>query len=197
MLSPVFILLLAPRRGMGVFFYQYMPGLDAWRRPIYRPTALQPASYALFTDVVRHYYEQLHNPNSEEALVLILDMASENVRYGGYRPADVEPIGIGKAIFQRHYEGITSGIPKHQTIRFETIVDDGVNCLVEWTSVIHPSGVALGIVSQAGMAAYERDAGGQLASVRICDNLGFEAQIDRSRIRPEDQFVHSERQSSC
>ena len=40
--------------------------------------------------------------------------------------------------------------------------------------------LAKGIVSQAGMAAYQRAADGKLASIRICDNAGYTGEIDHA-----------------
>lgn len=116
-------------------------------------------------------------------------MASDDVHYGGYRPEEIEPIVVGREGFRKVYSGICSGIPRTQYIRFETITDDGITCAVEWTSIMRRCGWDGGCVCQGGMASYERDADGNLSSVRICDNLGFEKEIDRRTVLMEEQFI--------
>jgi len=185
---------LAPQgkmEGMRIYyFYHWIPGTPAYRKPIFRPTHMTWCEPRMMTGVVRYYYEQLHNAYTDEAYRRIMEMASDGVRYGGYRTCEAEPPSVGKHNdYSKHYVNITKGIPRHQYIRFETITDDGLNCLVEWTSIVRMSGLRQGIVSQAGMAAYERDIDGKLLSVRICDNLGYEDEIDRDSIDPDDMFV--------
>ncbi len=181
--------------GMRIyFFYQWMPGASAYRKPIFPASDMAPAPFHLLTGVIRRYYEQLHNPDSAAALASFVDMAANDVQYGGYRPQELEPIIIGKVGFAGAYEGLSKRLPAKKYIRFETITDDGVNCLVEWTSIVRLEAALEGIFSQGGMAAYERAADGSLQSVRICDNVGMEADIDLSTLSLADNYIDLQRQ---
>jgi hypothetical protein len=177
--------------GMRIYyFYQWIPGTPAYNRPIFRPMHNRPTANALMAGVIRHYYEELHNPYTPQALENIIAMTAENVRFGGYRPLEVKPHLLGIEKFSEKYRGDTTRlIPGDFYIRFETITDDGENCLVEWTSIVRKHALSQGTVSQAGMAAYERNEDGKLASVRICDNFGFEKDIDYSLVLPENLFI--------
>lgn len=171
------------------YFYQWIPGTPAYHRPIYRPTFNTPSETHQLSGIIRHYYEQLHNPYTPEALKNIIGMMADDFRFGGYRPFEVNPPLLTMEEFRKKYEHTTSIIPADQYIRFETVTDDGRNCLVEWTSIVRKHALAKGIVSQAGMAAYERNDEGKLVSIRICDNFGWEEEIDYSTVLPENQFI--------
>lgn len=177
--------------GMRLYyFYKYIEGTSAYRKPIFKPQFNAMASTATMTDIIRYYYEQLHNPVSHEACKRIVDMAADDIFFGGYRPSEYqEPCMCKDEAFVAHYKEITGFIPSQQYIRFETIVDDGTTCVVEWTSIITKAGLEAGAVSQAGMAAYDRNEAGKLSSIRICDNLGYEEAINRAMISPKDMYV--------
>lgn len=172
------------------YFHKWFPGTSPYIRPVFRPTHNSPASLSLMTGVVRYYFEQLHNPYTKDALDNIAAMANENVRYGGYRPIELHQPATGADDFRTKYEYTTSIIPRDHFIRVETIVDDGVNCAVEWTSIARDSALVTGIVSQGGMASYERDDDGKFISVRICDNFRYETDIDHSKVSAENMFVY-------
>lgn len=71
-----------------------------------------------------------------------------------------------------------SAFPENYCVRAETIIDDGLQCVVEWTLTVSPKGYAAGRVPQSGVAVYERDRNsGLLRSIRICDNVGKEDDI--------------------
>jgi hypothetical protein len=154
------------------FFYRWADGLGPYRAPIYPPRHASSAEFPLLTGPVRRYYELLNLDDPQAATSGILGTLAPDFRYGGYRPADSEPLIDSLHQLRDVYTAICSGIPSEQIIRFETITDDGNTCAVEWTSVITDRGRAKGIASQAGFAAYERSSDGRLRAIRINDNLG-------------------------
>lgn len=171
------------------YFFKWIPGTPAYNRPIFRPAHNAPTPSFLLTGIMKHYYEQLHNFHAPTALTTILAMTPDVVRFSGYYPDEIKPVALSRTAMEPKYVRITGNIPKEHYIRFETITDDGKNCLVEWVSIVRKEGLMAGRVSQSAMAAYERNDKGELVSIRICDNLGFECEIDRSMIRPENLFV--------
>lgn len=177
--------------GLRIYYFlKWIPGTPAYFEPIFRPAHNEPADPNLLSGVVKFYYEQINNFCKEDQLENIVGMFSENPRIGGYRPEEITPKTIyTKEKVRKKYTTIVENIPKLLYIRFEAITDDGRNCLVEWTSVIRKEGLVLGLVSQAGMAAYERDDKGKLCSVRICDNFRYDDEIDLSTIKKENNFI--------
>ena len=175
--------------GMRIyFFFKFLPNAVAYRKPIFRPSLNKPANPVLMTGVMRYYYEQLHNFRPE-ALDNIMDMCSDHILYGGYRPDEEEPLAEGKKDLRKAYEGICKMIPHKKYIRFETFTDDGLNMAVEWTIVARQSALAEGEVSVAGCAMYERDEDGKMGSIRICDNVGYDLGIDLNSIPQSDMFI--------
>jgi hypothetical protein len=176
--------------GMRIYyFFKFLKGAIAYRKPIYRPRFNNWCEPGLLTGSVRYYYEQLHNFRKDEALNNIVDMSSNDILYGGYRPAEEEPLFKGKGELRKVYEGICANCPHKTYVRFETIADDGVNCATEWTIVVTKKGLAEGDVSFAGCAIYERDEEGRLCSIRICDNAGYDMGLDLNSIPASDIYV--------
>ena len=173
------------------YFYQFLPGAVAYRPPVFRPNVMKPAEPALMTGVMRYYYEQLHNFRKDEALENIMDMMTEDCRYGGYRPDEEEPLAVGKDKIRRHYEDICSAVPHLNYIRFETIVDDGKRMAAEWTSIVTRAGSTAGRMTFCGCAVYDRDEKnpGKLSSIRINDNAGYDFGIDLNAIPTWDNFA--------
>ncbi len=171
------------------FFYLFLPGAIGYRKPIFIPQVKKPCEYPILTGSVRAYYEALHNPNSPVALESIMDIVSDDIVYGGFRPEEIEPMFFGKDEVRTMYENICNDWPKYGYIRFETFIDDGVTCLAEWTAVLTKEGVKNGMVCFAGCASYERDSDGKLYSIRICDNNGCDIGIDPKMIPQEMWFV--------
>lgn len=176
--------------GMRIyFFYLFMDGATGYRKPIFRPRVNSYCEPALLTGAIRGYYEQLNNFNTESAVNNIVDIASDDVKYGGYRPEEVEPLYEGKENLRKVYEGICADWPRDGYIRFETITDDSTTCVAEWTVVVRKEGMARGVVCFCGCAAYERAEDGKLWSVRICDNNGCELGIDPASIPADLWFI--------
>jgi hypothetical protein len=176
--------------GMRIyFFYQYLKGSVAYRRPIYRPRDTKPATPWIMTGVVRFYYEQLHNWRTEEAINNIVEMCTNDVMYGGYHPEETEPIFIGKKAIREVYEKTMLNVPVNNYVRFETFCDDGVTCCVEWTIIPRKPAIAKGFYCFAGCAMYERSKDGKLFSIRINDNAGYPPGIDLNSIPLSDWYI--------
>ena len=172
------------------YFYQWVPGTPAYYKPVYRPSHNKPAEINQLTGIMKYYYEQLHNENKDVALGNLVEMFADNPRMGGYRPIEMNPPMVNtKEVVRKKYTHLIDNIPTYIYIRFETITDDGKNCLCEFTSIIRKHAVEKGLVSQAGMVAYERDDNGKINSIRICDNFKWEHEIDYSKVLPEDNFI--------
>jgi hypothetical protein len=178
--------------GMRIyFFYQFLPGSIPYRRPIFRPVVNGWTSPAVMSGVVRYYYEQLHNYRSAEAVDNIVAMCVDDVRYGGYRPDEAEPLFIGKEALRKVYDGTMVNVPWNNYVRFETFCDDGITCCVEWTTIVRKTALKDGFFNFAGCAMYERARDGRLYSIRINDNAGYEPGIDRNTIPDSDWFIDS------
>lgn len=178
--------------GMRIYyFFKFLPGAEAYRTPVFRPNVMKPTEPALMAGVMRYYYEQLHNFRREEALKNIMEMLTDDCRYGGYRPDEEEPLAIGKAAIKVHYEEICSNVPAKNYIRFETIVDDGLRMAAEWTSVVTREGRKEGKMTFCGCAVYDREKTdtGKLKSIRINDNAGYDFGVDLNGIPEWDNFV--------
>lgn len=161
------------------FYYQWMPGLSAYRRIIFQPAHDEPAPFALMTGSARRYFELLHDEGDvAQRIERIIDITTPDVAFGGYRTPWSELPDAGHAAIRAHYEGICADAPRNFIVRAEAITDDGIQCVVEWTLVVTAAGYATGRVAQSGVAVYERDpVSGLLRSIRICDNVGNEDDI--------------------
>jgi hypothetical protein len=176
--------------GMRIyFFFKFLDGAKAYRRPIFRPRFASWAEPPIMTGVVRYYYEQLHNFRSAEAIDNIVEMCTDDVHYGGYRPDADEPLFIGKEAIRKVYDGTMINCPYNNYVRFETFCDDGVTCCVEWTIVVRKEALKDGFINFAGCAMYERARDGKLYSIRINDNAGYDPGIDRNSIPDSDWFI--------
>jgi hypothetical protein len=172
------------------YFYQWIPGTPAYYRPIFRPSHNEPAELNQLSGIMKFYYEQLHNNYQKVQLDNLVSCFADNPRMGGYRPTEMNPpMENSKEVVRKKYSKLVDNIPSDLYIRFETITDDGRNCLCEFTSIVRKHALTKGLVSQAGMVAYERDENGKIISVRICDNFKWEHEIDYSTVFPEDNFV--------
>ena len=73
-------------------------------------------------------------------------------------------------------------IPNGVAMRFETVIDDGKNAVLEWIHIISKAGQEqYGRIAMGGVSSYERGSDGRLRSIRICDYAGQEGTIDWSR----------------
>ena len=169
------------------FYYGWLPGFSAYRRIIFKPKHMEPAPYPLMTGSVRKYFELLHQQdNRQERIEKIVALTLPDASFGGYRPDWVEPADAGHEAIRNHYNGICADAPENYSVRAETIIDDGIQCVVEWTLVVTEKGYAAGRIAQSGIAVYERDpASGLLRGIRICDNVGKEDEIPLKELPAE------------
>lgn len=64
-------------------------------------------------------------------------------------------------------------------MRYETIIDDGRTCVIEWVHIVSRAGQEeRARIAISGVSAYERGDDGLLCSIRICDYAGLERTID-------------------
>ncbi len=174
--------------GIRIYhFYQFLPGAIGYRAPVFKPTVNKRCEYPILTGTVRAYYEAINNPNTAAAVENVMETVSDDIIYGGFRPEEVEPTLFGKDEVRKMYENLCAEWPKFGYIRFETFIDDGITCVVEWTAVLTEEGLRNGFVCFAGCASYERDESGKICSIRICDNNGCDLGID-PRMIPEDMW---------
>lgn len=164
--------------GLRIYFhFTYVEGLSAYRPPIFQPSFNNRGELSLVTGAFGEYYAALHGRDLER----VLKVFSENTRFGGYVARDgyARVINGDMEALRREYEDILYQVPEMNSVRFETIIDDGVTGVIEWTLTVTDQGrKVMGRVNQAGIAAYERGKDGKLAAVRICDYMGFEHLID-------------------
>ena len=161
------------------FHCSYLPEYQPYRKPIFKSAHLEMGDPGILTGAVREYYEALHHtPNAD--VERIVNVKSPNCILGGYNPAEDEP---GMHItFKEAFTHMSTYIPRCVGMRYETITDDGKNCILEWVHIVSKAGVEeLNRVALSGIAAYERGEDGRLCSIRICDYAGWENNIDWSK----------------
>jgi len=161
--------------------FSQVPGLTPYRKPIFKPAHLEMGDPALLTGAVKVYYDALHHVPGVDVDRIMRSMG-ENCLFGGYEPIGVEPHPSDRASLRKTYEHMATYIPKWVGMRYETLIDDGVTCVIEWVHIVTDAGVEEGNrVCLSGIAAYTRGEDGLLSSIRICDYAGYEKQIDWSQ----------------
>ena len=160
----------------------FVPDLQAYRAPLFPSTHLERGETGLLTGAVREYYEGLHHLPRADVDRIMACMA-EDCKFGGYEPLEPgrEPVLTKKDIY-RKYLKMAEYIPRCVSMRYETLIDDGQNCVIEWVHVVSRAGrEERGRIAMSGIAAYERGKDGLLCSVRISDYAGLEGTIDWDR----------------
>ena len=159
--------------------FTYVPGLQAYRRPIFQSAHLEMGDPGLLTGAVREYYEALHHVPSVD-VDRIMGCMSEDCKFGGYEPDDpAHETAETPAQVRAKYEYMAAYIPRCVGMRYETIIDDGVNCVIEWVHIVSRAGrEERARIALSGIAAYERGADGKLCAIRISDYAGYERTID-------------------
>ncbi len=163
--------------------FSFVPDLQAYRKPMFRSAYLEVGDPGLLTGAVRVYYEALHHAPAVD-VDRILDSMGEGCVFGGYEPwgSAASPEATREGL-RRTYEGMASYIPRCVGMRFETIIDDGRTCVIEWQHIVSRAGQEeRSRVAMAGIAAYERGDDGKLCSIRISDYANFESTIDWSKV---------------
>lgn len=158
--------------------FTYVPGITAYRKPLFQSAHLEMGDPGLLTGAVREYYEALHHvPNAD--VDRIMSAIGDKCRFGGYEPWGDEPHDADKEEIRRKFVRMSGYIPRCVGMRYETIVDDGVNCVIEWQHIVSEAGQSeLGRVCLSGISAYERGEDGLLCAIRISDYAGYERTID-------------------
>ena len=83
-------------------------------------------------------------------------------------------------------------IPRCVGMRYETLTDDGVNCVIEWVHIVSDAGRReRNRIAMSGIAAYERGEDGLLCAVRISDYAGLEGTIDWSQLPVTKEYAES------
>jgi hypothetical protein len=162
--------------------FSFVPGLTAYRRPLFQSAHLEMGDPGLLTGSVREYYEALHHVPAVD-VDRIMGSMGDNCQFGGYEPYGVEhSTAATRADIRAKYEHMATYIPRCVGMRYETIIDDGVNCIIEWVHIVSEAGQSeLGRVALSGIAAYERGEDGLLCAIRISDYAGYERTIDWNR----------------
>ena len=109
---------------------------------------------------------------------------SDDCVFGGYEPwgAEVTPNHTREELFKT-YTNMSTYIPRCVGMRYETLIDDGRTCVIEWVHVVSRAGQEeLGRIAMSGIAAYERNADGLICSIRISDYAFAEKTIDWSKL---------------
>lgn len=172
----------------------FIPHLQAYRAPLFPSTHLEKGEVGLLTGAVREYYDGLHRAPAAD-VDRIMACMNENCKFGGYEPLEPgrEPALTRSAVYEK-YQRMAQYIPRCVAMRYETLIDDGQNCVIEWVHVISRAGrEERGRIAMSGIAAYERGEDGLLCSIRISDYAGMEGTIDWEQLpltREEAQQVN-------
>ena len=164
--------------------YSFIPGLTPYRKPIFKPAHYEMGDPGLLTGAMRAYYEALHhapycNPDKIHAAF------AEDCIVGGYDPWG-SPL-LSKEEMSRNAHrfgyGLATYIPACVGMRYETIIDDGKTCVIEWCHIVSKQGrEERNRIAMSGCSAYMRNEEGYLCSVRISDYAGHEGEIDWSQV---------------
>lgn len=163
----------------------YVPGLTAYRKPMFRSAHLEMGDPGLLTGAMREYYEALHHVPGVD-VDRIMGVMGEGCLFGGYEPATVAG-AVGDTAHQDHsrealrttFEHMSRYIPRCVGMRYETLTDDNTTAIIEWVHIVSAQGQQeLSRIALSGISAYERGEDGLLCAIRICDYAGLEKTID-------------------
>ena len=160
--------------------FSFVPGLQAYRKPIFPVAHREMGDPGLLTGAVRVYYEALHHVPAVD-VDRICKVFGPGCRFGGYEPWGRDANHGDPAGLRASYEHMATYIPRCVGMRYETIIDDGRTCVIEWVHIVSRAGQEeLGRIAMSGIAAYERGDDGLLCAIRISDYAGYERTIDWS-----------------
>ncbi|MGI6201430.1 MAG: nuclear transport factor 2 family protein [Christensenellales bacterium] len=163
--------------------FSFVPGLTPYRKPMFRSAHLEMGDPGLLTGAVRAYYEALHHAPYCDPEAVHRTFAPD-CRMGGYEPWGT-PLKTDEQRREQvasFAQGLSAYIPACVGMRYETLIDDGRTCVIEWVHIVSKQGQReRNRVCLSGVSAYERNDEGYLCSVRISDYAGYERQIDWSR----------------
>lgn len=163
--------------------FSFVPGLTPYRKPMFKSAHLEMGDPGLLTGAVRAYYEALHHAPYCDPEAIHRSFAPDCC-VGGYEPWGT-PLKTREELAEESvsFAHMLSGyIPACVGMRYETIIDDGRTCVIEWVHIVSEQGQReRNRVCLSGIAAYERNDEGYLCSVRISDYAGHEHEIDWSK----------------
>jgi hypothetical protein len=120
---------------------------------MFQSAHLEMGDPGLLTGAVREYYEALHHVPCVDVDRIMSSMGG-NCKFGGYEPT--EGHAADRDEIRKTYEKMATYIPRCVGMRYETIIDDGVTCVIEWVHIVSDAGQKeLGRVCLSGVAAYE------------------------------------------
>lgn len=163
--------------------YSFVPGLTPYRKPIFQPAHYEMGDPGLLTGAMRSYYEALHHAPYCSADRIHKSFADECI-VGGYEPWGAEYKSKEEMSKDAHSFGtfLSTYIPACVGMRYETIIDDGTTCVIEWVHIVSKQGQSeRNRVAMSACSAYTRNEEGYLCAVRISDYAGHEAEIDWSQ----------------
>ncbi len=167
--------------GVRIYFhFMQSPGFSAYRAPVFQSMHLTEQEPHLITGSPRAYLEALHHRPALD-VERVMNIVSDSCCFGGY-VANQEIIRCNFDELRKAYENMSTFIPRWLAIRFETVIDDGISCVIEWVHVITKDGREEGHrLCESGVAVYERNEDGLLSGIRICDYAHCEHLIDWSK----------------
>lgn len=164
-------------------YYSMVPGLTPYRKPLFVSAHKEMGDPGLLTGAVREYYEALHHLPAVD-VDKILNTMEDIVVMGGYQYYDPsrQPNGsylMNKCDVREAFTSMQPYIPSGIIMRYETIIDDGKICVIEWVHIVSEFGQAnYNRVSLSCISSYERGDAGKLCSIRIMDYAGKEKEIN-------------------
>lgn len=189
-INQVPMLIIADFRGNGLLdevrlycHFSYVPHLQAYRKPIFKSAYQELADPLLLTGAIREYYIALHHYPSVD-VDRIMACISPDCIFGGYARKDTSSPSIttGENV-RKAYEFMKTYIPRCVAMRFETIIDDGHTCVIEWVHLISKAGQEeMGRIAMSGVSAYERNDDGLISSIRIIDYAYCENTIEWDKV---------------
>lgn len=163
--------------------FSFVPGLTPYRKPIFKPAHYEMGDPGLLTGAMRCYYEALHHAPYCSAERIHKSFAKECI-VGGYEPWGATIKSKEEMSEDAHNFGtfLSTYIPACVGMRYETIIDDGRTCVIEWVHIVSKQGQSeRNRVAMSAVSAYTRNEEGYLCAVRISDYAGHEAEIDWSK----------------
>lgn len=161
----------------------FIPDCQAYRKPLFKSSHMEMGEPGVLTGAVREYYEALHALPKVDVERIIACMADDCV-FGGFNPNDsADAPQATREEMRAIYEGMATYIPRCVGMRYETVIDDGRNCVIEWVHVVSREGrEERGRIAMSGISSYERNSEGYLCSIRISDYAYMEPTIDWSKV---------------
>ena len=163
--------------------YTFVPNLQAYRKPIFKSAYKEVGDPGLLTGAVREYYDALHHCPAVD-VDRILETMGDGCIFGGYEKwgNEAKPRTDREGL-RAEYINMSKYIPRCVGMRYETIIDDGVNCCIEWVHIVSRAGrEERQRIALSGISSYERGADGKLCSIRISDYAGSEHTIEWDKV---------------